>query len=54
MGKFKHKVLSFKAFDIASNLAFEVRSLYFIDACQIEIEHHALTSYEVNLGLDVL
>ena len=40
--------------DIATNLVSEISSLNFINTCKIEIEHHAVTTDNVNVILDVV
>ena len=40
MSNLKHKIITFKAFDVASHLPFKILVLYLIDLCEVEIEHH--------------
>ena len=51
---FKHKVLSFKAFDVTTHLSFELFGFYLIDSGEVKVEHHALSADDVNQVLDVL
>ena len=46
---FKHKIIAFKAFHIASHLSFKILGFNLIDFRKVEIEHHTLSADDVNL-----